>query len=491
MQMLSDFMSKLNDLLWGPIAIFKDVPVLGWLSPLAILLVGTGLWFSFNLGFIQVRGFKKGWNAVFGGMFKKSEKAGKHGMSSFQALATAIAAQVGTGNIVGASTAIAAGGPGAIFWMWIAAFFGMATIYAEAVLAQKYKKVGDDGHVTGGPVYYITAAFKGTFGKILAALFAIFIILSLGFLGCAVQSNGIATAWSTVVGEGGLGAPVTLPILNVTVPMIQPIIGLILAIIAFLIFAGGISSIASFTEKAVPAMAIIFIVGSLFVILTHIAWVPQIFERIFVGAFNPQAVFGGAVGVMIKDAVSKGIARGLFSNEAGMGSTPHAHAVAKVDHPTHQGYVAMMGVFFDTFLILNLTAFIVIGSGMYDPANNEGVQLTGAALAQAGFREGLKGFGNIFTACCLTFFAFSTVIGWYFFGEANFKYLTKAKGVKIYATIVCICVFLGSLAEVDWIWNLQDNLNGLMVIPNLIGILALTGVVKSLTKEDDSKKMSY
>ncbi|MBR3288138.1 MAG: sodium:alanine symporter family protein [Lachnospiraceae bacterium] len=491
MQMLSDFMAQLNDVLWGPIKALENVPVLGWLSPLAILLVGTGLWYTFNLGFIQIRGFKKGWNAVFGGMLKKSEKAGKHGMSSFQALATAIAAQVGTGNIVGASTAIAAGGPGAIFWMWLAAFFGMATIYAEAVLAQKYKKVGDDGHVTGGPVYYITAAFEGVFGKVLAVLFAIFIILSLGFLGCAVQSNGIATAWNTVVGEGGLGAPVTLPVLGVTVPMIQPIIGLILALIAFLIFAGGISSIASFTEKVVPAMACIFIVGSLFVIITHIGWVPHIFERIFVGAFNPQAVFGGAVGVMIKDAVSKGVARGLFSNEAGMGSTPHAHAVAKVDHPTHQGYVAMMGVFIDTFIILNLTAFIVIGSGMYDPFNNEGVQLTGAALAQAGFRQGFGVFGNIFIAFCLTFFAFSTVIGWYFFGEANFKYLTKAKGVKIYAIIVCICVFLGSLAEVDWIWNLQDNLNGLMVIPNLIGILALTKVVKDLMKEDDITKMIH
>lgn len=488
MQMLTDFMAQLNDVLWGPIPAFSNIPVLGWLSPLAILLVGTGLWYSLSLGFIQIRGFKKGWNAVFGGMLKKSEKAGKHGMSSFQALATAIAAQVGTGNIVGASTAIATGGPGAIFWMWIAAFFGMGTIFAEATLAQKYKKVGDDGHVTGGPVYYITAAYKGVFGKVLAVLFAIFIILSLGFLGCAVQSNGIATAWNTVVGNTGLGAPINF--LGVTVPLIQPIIGGILAIIAFLIFAGGISSIASFTEKVVPAMACIFIVGSLFVIITHIGWVPLIFERIFVGAFNPQAVFGGAVGVMIKDAVSKGVARGLFSNEAGMGSTPHAHAVAKVDHPTHQGYVAMMGVFIDTFIILNLTAFIVIGSGMYDPSVS-GSTLTGAALAQAGFRQGLGGFGNIFIAFCLTFFAFSTVIGWYFFGEANFKYLFGSKAIKIYAIIVCICVFLGSLAAVDWIWNLQDNLNGLMVIPNLIGILALTKVVKDLMKEDDITKMIH
>lgn len=488
MQGLSNFMQVLDDLLWSPIPALANVPVLGWLSPLAILLVGTGLWYSIKLGFVQVRGFKKGWNAVFGAMFKKSAKADKEGMSSFQALATAIAAQVGTGNIVGASTAIATGGPGAIFWMWLAAFFGMATIFAEATLAQKYKKVGDDGQVTGGPVYYITAAFKGNFGKFLAGLFAVLIVISLGFLGCAVQSNGISTAWNTVFNaEGQMG---TVNILGAEVPIIQPIVGAILAVIAFLIFAGGISSIASFTEKVVPGMACIFIVGSLFVIVTHIGWIPEIFVRIFKGAFNPQAVFGGAVGVMIKDAVSKGIARGLFSNEAGMGSTPHAHAVAKVSHPAHQGYVAMIGVFIDTFIILDLTAFIVIGSGMYDPTV-AGQQLTGAALAQAGFRQGFGSFGNLFIAFCLTFFAFSTVIGWYFFGEANIKYLFGSKIVKVYAIIVCVCVFLGSLAEVDWIWNMQDAFNGLMVIPNLIGILALTKVVKTLMDEDDIAKMIH
>ena len=372
--------------------------------------------------------------------------------------------------------------------MWIAAFFGMATIFAEATLAQKYKKVGDDGQVTGGPVYYITAAFKGGFGKFLAVLFAILIVLSLGFMGCAVQSNGIATAWNTVFNPNGeMG---TVNILGANVPIVQPIVGLILAIIAFMIFAGGISSIASFTEKVVPSMAVIFIVGSLFVIITHIGWIPSIFQKIFVGAFTPQAVFGGAVGVMIKDAVSKGIARGLFSNEAGMGSTPHAHAVAKVSHPAHQGYTAMMGVFIDTFIILDLTAFVVIGSGMYDPSV-AGAQLTGAALAQAGFRQGFGAFGNFFIAFCLTFFAFSTVIGWYFFGEANIKYLFGPKIVKAYAAIVCICVFLGSLQEVAVIWDMQDALNGLMVIPNLISILALTKIVQQLMKEDDPSQMIH
>lgn len=438
---------------------------------LAVLLVGTGIWFTFNLGFVQVKGFAKSFKMTIGGILKKSDKAGKEGMSSFQALATAIAAQVGTGNIVGASTAIAVGGAGAIFWMWIAAFFGMATIFVEATLAQKYKIVGADGHITGGPVYYIKAAFKGTFGKVLASIFAVLIILSLGFMGNAVQSNGIATAFNTAF---------HIPVY---------VVGIALAILAFLVFAGGISRIASFTEKTVPFMAVIFIIGSLFVIIMNIKAVPQIFHDIFVGAFNPKAVMGGALGTTMKLAISKGVARGLFSNEAGMGSTPHAHAVAKVAKPSDQGYVAMMGVFIDTFIILNLTAFVVIGSGvLYTNVDGNVVYsgLTGAALAQAGFSSVMGSFGNIFIAICLFFFAFSTIIGWYFFGEANVKYLFGPKAVKVYAIIVVICVFLGSLGEVQLVWNMQDMMNGLMVIPNLLGILALTFVVKKQMKIDQN-----
>ena len=480
MESLKNFIILIDDLLWSPIEITKGIPILGWLSPLAILLVGTGIWFTVKLGFIQIRGFKKGFKSVFVSIFNKSHKAGKDGMSSFQALATAVAAQVGTGNIVGASTAIAAGGPGAIFWMWLAAFFGMATIFAEATLAQKYKTTDKDGHIIGGPVYYIHEAFKGKFGNFLAITFSILIILSLGFMGNAVQSNGIASAWD-IVFSSYMNIP-KIEILGAKFSIILVIVGLLLALIAFLIFEGGIKAIASFTEKVVPIMAIIFIIGSLFVILKNFFAIPSLFYRIVVGAFNPKAVFGGAVGVMIKDAVSNGVARGLFSNEAGMGSTPHAHAVAKVDKPVDQGYVAMIGVFVDTFIILNLTAFVVIESGLYDPtvANAE---LTGAALAQAGFRTGMGQFGNLFIAICLTFFAFSTIISWYFFGEANIKYLFGKKAVRIYAIFVCICIFLGSLQEVKLIWTMQDAFNGLMVIPNLIAIIALTNIVKSELKK--------
>ena len=301
---------------------------------LIIALLGAGIWFSFRLKFIQIRGFKRGIKQVFGGLFGKKGEAGNDGMSSFQALATAIAAQVGTGNIAGAATAIAIGGPGAIFWMWVAAFLGMSTIYAEALMAQKYKQIGDDGVVTGGPVYYIRAAFKRAFGKVLAGIFAVLLIFALGFMGNAVQSNSIAASFHTAFG----------------IP--QWIMGLIVAVLSIAVFSGGMKRIAKVTETIVPLMAGLYIVGSLVVIICNWRNIPLAFYEIFVGAFAPSAIAGGAIGATIKLALTKGVARGLFSNEAGMGSTPHAHAVAKVDHPVEQGHAAMIGVFIDTFVVL-------------------------------------------------------------------------------------------------------------------------------------------
>lgn len=428
---------------------------------LLFLLVGAGIWFSINLGFIQIRGFGEGFRRTFGGLFKKSEKAGADGMSSFQALATAIAAQVGTGNLAGAATAIAVGGPGAIFWMWISAFLGMATIYAEALMAQKYKQVDKDGNVTGGPVYYIKAAFKGGFGKVLAAIFAVLIIFALGFMGNAVQSNSIGDAFNTAFGLNPI------------------IIGVIVAILAFIIFSGGISRIAKVTETIVPIMALFYIIGALVVIFANIKNVPLAFEEIFVGAFKPTAIAGGVLGATIQKAMSKGVARGLFSNEAGMGSTPHAHAVAKVDHPAEQGFVAMMGVFIDTFVILTLTALVIITTRSVTPDGS----LYGTALTQAGFSAVFGKFGEVFIAICMFFFAFSTIIGWYFFGEANIKYLFGTKAVKIYAVLVCVCIVLGAAVKVELVWNMADCFNSMMVIPNMIGLLALTGVVKSVHKD--------
>lgn len=437
---INDLVLKVDDVLTG--------------SVLIIALVGIGLLFTFKLGFIQIRGFKDGWNRTFGGLFSKKGDAGKDGMSSFQALATAIAAQVGTGNIAGAATAIAVGGPGAIFWMWISAFLGMSTIFAEAVMAQKFKQVSDDGTVTGGPVYYIRAAFKGTFGKVLAAIFAVLIIFALGFMGNAVQSNSIAASWNTAFG----------------IPKIA--MGIFVAVVSLFVFTGGMKRIAKVTELIVPIMAAFYILGSLIVIFANVTAIPAAFHDIIIGAFKPAAVAGGAMGATLKLAVQKGVARGLFSNEAGMGSTPHAHAVAKVNHPVEQGFVAMIGVFIDTFVILNLTALVIITTG----SRTSG--FTGAELSQYAFSTLYGKFGEIFIAICMLFFAFSTIIGWYFFGEANIRYLFGAKAVKIYSIIVCICVVLGSLQEVELVWNMADCFNSLMVIPNAIALIALSGLVK-------------
>ena len=430
---------------------------------LIIALLGAGIWFSFRLKFIQIRGFKRGIKQVFGGLFGKKGEAGNDGMSSFQALATAIAAQVGTGNIAGAATAIAIGGPVAIFWMWVAAFLGMSTIYAEALMAQKYKQIGDDGVVTGGPVYYIRAAFKGAFGKVLAGIFAVLLIFALGFMGNAVQSNSIAASFHTAFG----------------IP--QWIMGLIVAVLSIAVFSGGMKRIAKVTETIVPLMAGLYIVGSLVVIICNWRNIPLAFYEIFVGAFAPSAIAGGAIGATIKLALTKGVARGLFSNEAGMGSTPHAHAVAKVDHPVEQGHAAMIGVFIDTFVVLTMTALVIVTTRAL-PESYSVVEggYTGAELSQFAYSLVYGKFGEIFIAICMFFFAFSTIVGWYFFGQANIKYLFGSKAVPVYSALVCICVFLGSLAQVDMVWNMADCFNSLMVVPNIIGLLALSGMIKKV-----------
>ena len=432
---------------------------------LVVLLVGTGLWFTIRLGGVQFTQFGRAFKSVFGNINLNGGKAGKDGMTSFQSLATAIAAQVGTGNLAGAATAMVMGGPGAIFWMWVSAIFGMATIFAEASLAQKFKTTDETGEVTGGPVYYIRAAYKGTLGKVLAGAFAIFIILALGFFGNMVQSNSIGDAF-----KGAFG--------------INPLfVGIAVAILAAFIFLGGIGRIASVTEKLVPIMAAFYIIGALVLIIMNIGQLPNVFRMIFVGAFNPEAAIGGFAGVAVSQAIKYGVARGLFSNEAGMGSTPHAHAVARVKHPCDQGLVAMMGVFIDTLIILNLTAFAVMITGNLTTYNQD---LTGAALTQAAFTTGFGKFGSIFIAICMFFFAFSTIIGWYFFGEKNVKYLFSKHtnlATKIYAALVVVFIIVGSTLKVNLVWNLSDLFNNLMVIPNVLGLWALSGTAKELYED--------
>ena len=433
---------------------------------LVFLLLGVGLWYSIKTRFVQLRCFKEGWNSVFGNLSLRGKKHDS-GMSSFQALATAIAAQVGTGNIVGASGAILTGGPGAIFWMWLIAFLGMATIYAEATLAQETRIVEKDGNVKGGPVYYITTAFKGGFGKFLAGFFAVAITLALGFFGCMVQSNSIGSTMQTAFG----------------VP--SWIVGIVLVAICAFIFLGGVQRLASVTEKVVPIMAAIFLLGGLIVLIVRIKYVPATIGMIFKYAFQPQAIIGGGFGYAIKTAISQGAKRGLFSNEAGMGSTPHAHALANVDCPHDQGVVAMIGVFIDTFVVLTLNALVII-STLYTAdgplASGYVGDITGvlgkANLAQTAFGVVFgESAGNMFVAVCLFFFAFSTILSWNLFGKINVSYLFGKKSTVVYTVLALVFIFLGTMMSNDLVWELSDMFNNLMVIPNAVALFALTSLV--------------
>ena len=457
----------------------------GYLSDyiLIILLIGAGLYFSIRTRFVQVRCFGEGMRRVFGNINLHGGKQ-QGGFSSFQALATAIAAQVGTGNIVGACGAILIGGPGAIFWMWIIAFFGMATIYAEATLAQKTRIVEPDGNIKGGPVYYITTAFKGGFGKFLAGFFAVSIILALGFMGCMVQSNSIGSTMQTAFG----------------IP--SWIVGIVLVIICAIIFLGGVQRLAAVTEKLVPIMAAIFLLGGLVILCARIKYVPATFGMIFKYAFQPQAIIGGGIGYALKTAISQGAKRGLFSNEAGMGSTPHAHAQANVAHAHDQGVVAMIGVFIDTFIVLTLNALVIICT-LYTAdgplANGYFGDITATLgktnLAQTAFGSVFgASLGAKFVAICLLFFAFSTILSWNLFGKINANYLFGRKNSKlcsvIYTVIALVFIFLGTVSGSDFVWEVTDMFNNFIVLPNVIALFALTGmVVTSLNEVNKGKQL--
>ncbi len=437
MDQLTVIVQDINSILWGPWCL---IPI----------LVGTGIFFTFKLRFIQVRQFGRAFRHVFGAFSINGAKAGSHGMSSFQSLATAVAAQVGTGNLAGVAAAMAMGGPGAIFWMWLAAFFGMATIFAEAVLGQIYRTRDDKGHITGGPAYYIS---EGLGSKSLAAIFSILIVVALGFVGNMVQANSISTAF-----ESAFSIPTWAT-------------GVFLIMIAGFIFIGGVKRIASFAEKMVPLMASVYVLGALYIVLCCYDMIIPAFEQVFIGAFNPEAATGGVVGAGIKEAIRYGVARGLFSNEAGMGSTPHAHAVARVRHPAEQGLAAIIGLFIDTFIVLNATAIVILVTGSID-----GVA-TGIVLTQNAFIKGMGPAGAGFVAVCLFFAAFTTIIGWYFFAEQNVKYLFGSRRVKLFSVVVLCFLMLGSFLKVDLVWELADMFNGLMVIPNIIAVIGLYRLV--------------
>ncbi|MBE6388524.1 MAG: sodium:alanine symporter family protein [Lentisphaerae bacterium] len=437
---------------------------------LLFLLAGAGMYFTAITRFVQIRCFAEGWRNAFG---KFSFHGKSNGASSFQALSAAVAAQVGTGNIVGASGAILIGGPGAIFWMWIIAFFGMATIYAEAVLAQKTRITDPDGTIHGGPVYYIKQAFPNWLGTLLAVFFAVAIIISLGFMGCMVQANSIGETCCNAFGVKAWQ------------------VGLIISALSAGVFLGGVSRLVSVTEKVVPVMAFIYLLGGIVILCIRIQYIPETFALIFKYAIHPEALIGGGIGFALKTAISQGAKRGLFSNEAGMGSTPHAHAIANVKSPHVQGTVAMIGVFIDTAIVLTMTALIVIstvytGNGPLAGASGEtytallkSANLTQTNLVQYAVSSvSTQNIGNIFVAVCLLFFAFSTILSWNFFGKINFSYLFGRKAVFVYSALAIIFIFLGTVVKSDLVWALQDMFNQLMVLPNVIALFALSALVR-------------
>ncbi len=437
MDQLTQIVSNINSILWGPWCL---IPI----------LVGTGIFFTLRLRFVQIRQFGRALKHVFGSLSLNGEKAGKQGMTSFQSLATAIAAQVGTGNLAGVATALAMGGPGAIFWMWLAAFFGMATIFSEAVLAQLYRTRDNEGHITGGPAYYIS---NGLGSKPLAVIFSILLIIALGCIGNMVQANSIATAF-----ESAFDIPCQIT-------------GLILLLLAGFIIVGGVKRMASFAEKMVPLMALVYVMGALFIMVSYWDNILATIESIFIGAFNPSAATGGVIGASVKEAIRYGVARGLFSNEAGMGSTPHAHAIARVKHPAEQGLAAVIGLFIDTFVVLTATAMVILVTNSLNGVD------TGIVLTQNAFTKGMGVAGSGFVAICLFFAAFTTIIGWYFFAVQNVKYVFGYRFLNEFSIVVLVFLMAGCLLKVELVWELADMFNGLMVIPNIIAVIGLYKLV--------------
>lgn len=446
--------------------IVEAVNIVLWDYILIIALMGIGIFMTIRLKFPQFTRLFPALKKMLSGLTNK-DKVEEGKMTPVQALATAVAAQVGTGNIVGVATAIAAGGPGAAFWMLISAFFGMATIFSEAVLAQKYRET-KDGELVGGPAYYIK---NGLHSKALSMIFAVACIISLGIVGIMVQSNSVA---------GSVSNAFNIPSISVTVG---------LTIIVALILMGGMGRIASFAETVVPVMAVAYILGSLIIIVMNIGNLLPAINSIFVGAFYPKAIGGGALGIAIQQTIRYGLARGLFSNEAGMGSTPHSHAVADAKHPAEQGFTAMIGVFISTFLICLSTVMVNITSGSYN-SNISAAKMTETAtiMTQSGFASGFGAFGGMFLSICLSFFSLTTIVGWYFFAESNVKavFNSKAKTLTIFKVIALLALVAGTMIDATFVWKLADMFMGIMAIPNIIALFLLSKEVRVILDSYDS-----
>lgn len=440
MENLLQVLEAIDNIVWGPV--------------LLVLLVGTGVLLTIRLNLIQVLKLPKALQLIF-----KAENKGEGDINSFGALCTALAATVGTGNIVGVATAIGAGGPGALFWMWIAAFFGMATKYAEGVLAIKYRSTDANGQVSGGPMYYIEKGLGKKF-KFLAVLFAVFgIMVALLGIGTFTQVNSIATSINTVLG-------------------VDPkVTSIVVAVIVATIVFGGIKSISRVAEKIVPFMAIMYIILCFVIICFNIEAIIPALAAIFKGAFTGTAAIGGFAGATMAQAIQKGIARGVFSNESGLGSAPIAAAAAKTQWPAEQGLISMTGTFIDTILICTLTGLSIIVTGTWQVEGIEGAQVTQLAFASV-----LPKVGPYLIMICLSLFAFTTILGWCYYGERCLEYLAGVKGINVYRVIFVVLVGLTGFLNLEVIWTLADIVNGLMAFPNLIALLGLSGVVVAETK---------
>ncbi|MBE1555874.1 alanine/glycine:cation symporter family protein [Sporosarcina limicola] len=443
MEGLTVFLDKISGFIWGP--------------PLLILLVGTGIYLTLRLGLIQLRLLPYALKLVF---TKNQDKKSEGDISHFQALMTAMAATVGVGNIVGVATAIFLGGPGALFWMWVSAFFGMATKYGEAILAVKYRVKDANGQMAGGPMYYLEHGLKMRW---LGILFAIFGAIAAFGIGNGTQAKAVAD------------------VMDQTFNVPHWITGLVLVALAGMVILGGIKTIGKVTSFFVPIMAVFYVIAGLIVMVLNVGLIPEAFATIFKYAFSGEAVAGGAIGTVIRF----GVARGVFSNEAGLGSAPIAAAAARTDMPGRQALVSMTQVLFDTLIICSITGVTIIMSGIWKD-NPDG--LTGGALTSAAFGQFLGSWGPIVVSIGLLFFATSTIFGWAYYGEKCFQYLFPNPKVLLYYRLVFIAViFVGATATLDVVWLFADVMNGLMAIPNLIGLLGLSGIIVFETKRVQAK----
>lgn len=501
MEFFSDFVYKANDILWGPITI--------------ILLVGTGLYVTIRLRFIQVRHF---WHSIkcISGKFDESSEKGD--ISPFQALCAALSATIGTGNIVGVATAIALGGPGAVFWMWITALVGMAMKFSSCSLALKYRVIHEDGSASGGPMYYLE---KGLGLKWLAIIFALCAGFASFGIGCAVQANSVADGLLKIlpesVGKARFGAD--MPLFGGW-SIAEPVIGIILAVVVGIVVIGGIKRIATVASRIVPLMCTIYVLCSVTILVKNYSDIPQAFSQIFRYAFHPLAAGGGFFGFVLARTIERGVARGIFSNESGLGSAPMAYAAAKTHEMARAGFVAMLGPFIDTIVVCSMTALVIIISGLWQVKSPDGTVLygpgaqgqpkrillegenvevaapvgedaqpyqkddgtpyvipTGAGLTSDAFEHCLPGIGAFVVSISLVFFAYSTIISWSYYGDRCFEYLLGPRAILPYRYIFCFILVVGAVGGLDVVWKMADNLNVLMAAPNLIALLLLAGNV--------------